>query len=169
MLNSEDKNQVLKTHVVQYRLFEDKFNIEAMTYDEMIHVLVDYLSKEIMNSNNLMAWSISSEISERLSFYLEKVSRYLQGKLSEEEMDFYCNENIRNRRDGAFSGKVFVLMGIFQYVLFNRVRSAIEREGADYYIGFVFADIGGLDEDASKNFREFLEMHPLMEKYRIRN
>ena len=169
MPSSGDNIKALKNHVFQYRLFESRFNIEAMTYVEMTNVLVEYISMKIMNPYNLQKWGVSFEVSGRLYFYLEKVSRYLRGELSEEEMDLYCNENIRNRRDGKFSGKEFALMGVVQYVLFNRVRSSIERAGADYYIGFVFSDVEGLDEDASVNFREFIEIHPLMEKYRIHN
>lgn len=167
--SSEGNIKALKNHVVQYRLFESGFDVGAMSYDEVINVLVDYISMRIMSSYNFRIWGVSFEVSGRLCFYLGEVSRYLRGELSEEEMDFYCNENIRNRRDGNFAGKELALMGIVQYVLFNRVRSGVEREGADYYIGFVFADIEGLDEDASVDFREFIEIHPLMEKYRIHN
>jgi len=159
------KINIENSNLVQFDKFKDAFDISEMSSDELTKILLDYiLNKIIPKYKN----RVDRETIRKIEFYTEKVSDYLINLISDEEMDIYCNKNIKDRRDGVDKSKYgSAILKVTQYILFNRARSAREVEGVDYLIGFVFNDVGKLGPKACAEFRLYIELHPLMRKYRI--
>lgn len=166
MKNTEDSRLEMRSCMSQCDIFESKFDIQEMHYDEIMRIFVDYISEKIIMSDT-GGWKFSSNALRIARFYIEKANDYLLGNISDEELNVYCNENFNNRADADTSSDDFNLYKIVHYILFNRSRSSVAMDGADYLIGFFFMDVGRFGVGACEQFRIYIEGHPIVSNYRI--
>ncbi|WP_157462669.1 hypothetical protein [Curvibacter gracilis] len=167
MKNPENSSSEMKSCMSQCGIFESEFDIREMPYDEIMRILKDYISEKIIMSKNEM-WKFSPSALRIVRFYIEKVDNYLLGNISDEELNIYCNENFGNMEDSGISLNDFNIYKIIHYILFNRNRSSVAMDGADYLIGFFFMDVGRFGAGACEQFRIYIEGHSIMSNYRIK-
>lgn len=167
MKNSEDFQSQNISCRIQYDLFVSSFDIAKMSYFEMMGVLRDYIVEEVLEPNSVRENGFSTRALSIVDFYVGKVSDYLRGNISDEEMNIYCDENFKNRECNDISVQDYNLFKMVHYMLFNKGRSSVERDGADFLMGFVFYDVGRFGFGACEGFRSYIQSHSLMQKFKI--
>lgn len=149
----------------QYKIFEEGFNIESMSYEDFFFVLTDYIQDCLIHERTRLC--ISSRVKSIVTSYIDIIRDHLSKKNGPDLLDKLCIENMKNREDANFEESEQVLLKIIQYALFSRERSSLTKDGADFMLGFVFADIGLLGHEYCRSFRLYLEQHTRMHKFKV--
>lgn len=160
--------ELIRTDIAQRKLLEQKFNLESISYDDVFWMLHDFIRHRFLTKSILDDLKISTKAMEKINLYLQKMADFLNSRISKNELEKYRIDAWESEKKSIGNDRHalrFIVCG-----LYDRERSLMDDEDYDSseYIGLLFSCLFKFGNASyCEIFREFLERHPRMEKYKI--
>ena len=158
-----------KSFLIEARTLEKNIDIEEayLNYEETFKVIHDYIGECIMKYIDSSRWGISEKAKNKAKYYFGNFFSY--GSLEEKKRKEIDLSGINDAEE--FSGRNRKIIELITFCLWekNDYLNNVENYMQDNFFTHVLIKSHDLDPDLSKVFREFVESHPLMQKYRMKN
>ena len=158
----------IRVDIAQKKLLERGFNLESISYEDVFWILHDFIRHGFLKKTTLDDLKISKEVIEKINLYIEKMTDFLNSRISKNDLEKYRIDAWKSEKQSIGNDRHalrFIVCG-----LYDREKSLIDDEdyGSSEYIGLLFSCLFKFGKSSyCEMFREFMERHPRMEKYKI--
>lgn len=158
-----------KGYLIEIRKLEKKIDLEEayLNYEDTFSVIRDFFKEIILLKSNIDNLKISKIAEERAQFYIKKSDDYTNKVITEDEFDLQMAEAWGDFR--LLTGSDQRLMRLILCCLFGKqdYLKSVDRDMQDNYLSLILVLSYELDQKFGKIFREFIESHPAMQKYKV--
>jgi hypothetical protein len=158
-----------KNYLQEIRKLESKIDIEKayLSYEDTFSVIRDFFKTIILSESLIQELKIGEAAKKRADLYIKKSDDYTKKIISEDEFNSQMAEAwgdfklLPNLDQKLIRLILCCLIGKRGYL------ESVSRDMQDNYISLILVLSYRLAPKLGKIFREFLESHPAMEKYKI--
>lgn len=158
-----------KDYLLEIRQLEKNINLEQayLNYEDTFSVIRDFFKTVILSKSCIDELNISKNARDKANFYMEKSDNYTNKIISEDEFNSQMAEAWGDFR--LFTGSDQRLMRLILCCLFGKEEylKSVDTDMQDNYLGLILVLSYELNQKFGKIFREFVELHPAMQKYKV--
>jgi hypothetical protein len=156
-----------ESYLAEIRLLESSVDIEnaQLCFENTFEVIRQFISDVISNASELNRLSIGSEARMRASYYLEKSMEFdsiPEGERKDIARQAWSDTRVFTERDSRLISLVMCCLWEKGDYLHD-----VDTCMQDNYFATVLISAYQLDPKLGRAFREFVEQHPLMQRYRF--
>lgn len=158
-----------KSFLTEARILEKNIDIEEahLNYEETFKVIYDYIHDCIIKYIDSSRWSLSEKAKNKARYYFGNFFDY--GDFIEKRRKEIDVSGINDVEE--FSGQDKKLIELITFCLWekNDYLNNVNNYMQDNFFTHILMKSHELDPNLSRAFREFVESHPIMQKYKIKN
>ena len=150
--------------ISQRKLVEKKFDIESINFKDLHWIYFDSIKSIFTSKAFLEEYKISPEMESQIHLYLDRVESYLNENISDEDLKSCVVEAWKehDRSNGAYKNILRTII-----CAMGSMEETVKNDGADFLFGFMFSFFRKFDEKYCEVFKNNIEGHPKIQKYRI--
>jgi hypothetical protein len=156
-------------YILELNNLKENIDIETayLNYEDTFSVIRDFFKKVILSPSNLKDLGISTTAAEKSIFFIGKSYDYENGKISENELTSLQTEAWGDFKSFINSDKNLVRLVLCCLTGKKKYLTSVDNDMQDNYIGLILVLAYELHSKFGKEYREFIESHPAMQKYKI--
>ena len=156
-----------KGYLPEIHQLEKKINLEEayLSYEDTFSLIRDFFKTIILS--NLDALKISEKTTSKIKFYIGKSDAYADGLISEAEINSQMAEAWGDFKSLADSDQKLMRLILCCLIGKEKYLKSVDEDMQDDYISMILILSYKLHQRFGKIFKEFVQSHPAMQKYKI--